>query len=321
MLPLCSHAQSTMINCMDSTFCIPGVEGLPRTKGIVITRELIKDYAINSQVNTGQSADAEIRRNRRWTFKLRAPIMLKENLKIAGGIKYFVEEHNFEEPESLNNDFYKNLEDRPLRSIRADIFIMKPTRNNKYFILRLSGALNGDFKGIDLGSDYFKFSIAPLIGWKRSQYLSYAVGVAYSEIFGRRSVYPVFSYNHTFSPHWGVESVLPAELKLRYNSLNKKNFFYFKSELNGSNYTLNFFDNRDEPVFLEKSEVRFLLTWEREIYDFLWFSIEAGFRKNINFDLSENARINAETIVDNRLNEAVVGNISLFVVPPRKFLK
>ena len=310
-----------MINCMDSTFCIPGVDGLPRTKGLVITRELIKDYGINSKVNNGQTANAEIRRNRRWTFKLRAPLLLKDNIKIAGGLKYFVEEHNFENPETLDNDFYNNLEDRPLRSLRADIFIMKPTRGNKYFILRISGALNGDFEGIDLGSDYFKFSIAPLIGWKKSNYLSYAFGIAYSEIFGRRSIYPVVSYNQTFSPHWGVESILPAELKFRYNSLDKKNFLYLKAELNGSNYTLNFFENRDEPVFLEKSEIRFLFTWEREIYDFLWFGIEAGFRTNINFDLSENAQINAETLVNNQLNEAVVGNISLFIVPPRKFLK
>lgn len=306
---------------MDSTFCIPGVEGLPRTKGIVITRELVRDYFIRSEVNTGQTAEAEIRRNRRWTFKLRAPILLKDNIKIAGGIKYFVEEHNFEQPESLDNEFYQNLEDRPLRSIRADIFIMKPTTTNKYFILRISGALNGDFQGIDLGSNYFKFSIAPLIGWKKNRYLSYAVGVAYSEIFGRRSVYPVIAYNHTFTPHWGIESILPAELKLRYNSLNKKNFLYLKAELNGSNYTLNFFDNQEEPVFLEKSEIRFLFNYEREIYDFLWFGVELGMRVNINFDLSENARLRAETIVDNQLNEAMVGNISLFIVPPRKFLK
>lgn len=309
------------MNCTDSTFCIPGVEGLPRTKGIVITRELLKDYAINTKVNTGQTASAEIQRNRRWTIKLRAPILLKDNIKIAGGIKYFVEEHNFENPESLNNEFYQDLEDRPLRSIRADVFIMKPTRTNKYFILRISGALNGDFKGIDLGSNYFKFSIAPLIGWKKSQYLSYAVGIAYSEIFGRRSIYPLFSYNHTFSSRWGVESVLPVELKLRYNSLDQKNFLYLKAELNGSNYTLNSFDSREEPVFLEKSEVRFLLTYEREIYDFLWFGVEAGLRKNINFDLSENARINAETIVENQLNEAAVANVSIFLVPPRKLLE
>ncbi len=286
----------------------------------MITRELVKDYAINSELN-GQSANAEIRRNRRWTLKVRAPILLKDNIKIAGGVKYFVEEYNFENPETLDNEFYRGLEDRPLRSIRADIFVMKPTRTNKYFILRISGALNGDFKGIDLGSNYFKFSIAPLIGWKKNRYLSYAFGIAYSEIFGRRSIYPIASYNHTFSRHWGIESILPVELKLRYNSIDQKNFVYFKAELNGSNYTLNFFENTDEPVFLEKSEIRFLLNYEREIYDFLWFGVEAGFRKNINFDLSENARIKAETIVDNQLNEAVVGNISIFIVPPRKFLK
>lgn len=317
------YGQTSIINCTDSTFCVPGVLGLPRSKGIEIKREIVRDYLIHSKLDGVGEDEAEVRRNRRWTFKLRAPVILKDNFKMAAGIKYFVEEYNFDDPNSLNpeNHFYQNLEEKNLRSLRGEIFIVKPTRTNKYYILRISGAMNGDFDKIRLGGNYFKLSIAPLIGWKRSDYLSYAVGFAYSEAFGKRSIYPLFSYNQTFNQHWGVESILPAEVKLRYNTIDQKNFVYLMADLAGSNYTLDNFSNSDTPLYLEKSEVRFMINWEREIHDFLWFGLSAGYRTNIDFDLSESARINAKTYVSNDLNGALIYSMSIFVVPPRKMLK
>ncbi|WP_040496520.1 DUF6268 family outer membrane beta-barrel protein [Fulvivirga imtechensis] len=316
-----SHAQETIINCTDSVFCVPGVVGLPRSKGIVIKRELVRDYLIRSESDGGK-ASAEIRRNRRWEFKLRAPIILKDGFKMAAGIKYYVEEFNFENPESLNFPFYQNLEDRSLRSIRGDIFIVKPTLTNKYYILRLSGGLNGDYSSESFAkSDFFKFSISSLMGWKKNDYVSYAFGVAFSYGFGRRSVYPIIVYNKSFNNKWGIESILPAEIKLRYSTLNQKNYFYAKAELHGANYSVRLDEAKEDLVYLNKSEVRFLLSWEREIHDWLWFGVEGGLRSNINFDLSSDSSIRTDVVIENSLNQALVYNFSIFVVPPRKMLK
>jgi len=316
------HGQETIVNCTDSTFCIPSVIGLPRTKGIVIKRELVKDYFIKSSADqpVGNS-NAEVRRNRRWEMKLKAPIILKDNFKMAVGFKYFVEEFNFEDVENPQYAFYNNLEDRPLRSIRGDVFMIKPTLGNRYYILRVSAGLNGDYNLENFAKkDFLKFSISPLIGWKKNDYVSYAFGLAYSYSFGRRSLYPLIAYNKSFDNQWGLESILPAEIKLRYSTLNLKNYFYLKTELNGSNYSLRLSDQQSL-VYLNKSEIRFLLTWEREVHDWLWFSIEGGLRTNINFDLANTPDINADVVVENQLNEAMVLSFSIFVVPPRKLLK
>ena len=71
----------------------------------------------------------------------------------------------------------------------------------------------------------------------------------------------------------------------------------------------------------DKSEVRFLLCWEREIHDWLWFSIESGIRSNIDFDLSDSPTLQSDQLIENRLNHAFTYGFSLFVVPPRRFLK
>ena len=315
---LSTHAQEPIVNCTDSVFCVPGVVGLPRSKGIVIRREIVRDYAIRSE-SDDENASAEIRRNRRWEFKLRAPLMLKDNFKMALGLKYYVEEFNFENPDNLDYTFYKNLENRSLRSIQGQLFMIKPTKTNRYYILRVSGGLNGDYQSDSFGKgEFFKFSISPLVGWKKNDYVSYAFGVAFSYGFGRRSIYPIIAYNKSFNTQWGIESVLPAQIKLRYSTLNQKNFYYATTELHGANYSIRFDEADNDLLYLNKAEVRFLLSWEREIHDWLWFSIEGGLRSNISFDLTNSTALNSEVLVNNDLKSAFVYGFSIFVVPPRK---
>ncbi|MEL7003903.1 MAG: DUF6268 family outer membrane beta-barrel protein [Bacteroidota bacterium] len=306
----------------DSSFTAPSVIGLPRSKGLVISREIIRDYRIRSTSDQpfGNSS-GEIRRNRRWEFKLRLPVLLKENLKIAAGVQYSVEEFNFDDgPNSY--PFYQNLEDRPLRSIRGDVIIIKPTRTKRFYILRVSGSLNGDYDDSDFSNgDFFRFSVTPLIGWKKNDYTAFGFGASLSYNFGRRAIFPVITYNHSFNNKWGVEAILPANAKLRFSTLDQKNFFYLKTELKGNNYSVRLEETQNELFFLNNSEVRFLMTWEREIHDWLWFGVESGLRSNINFDLSDSPQLNAEALVDNDIRAAFVFNFSLFVVPPRKFLK
>ena len=307
---------------LDSTFVAPSVVGLPRSKGIIIKREVVSDFRIRSKSDQPfGSSSAEVRRNRRWDLRLRVPVVLKESIKVVAGFQYFVEEFNFEDT-STDYPFYQNLEDRSLRSIRGEIFMIKPTRKSRYYLLRISGSLNGDYdeSGFNNG-DFFRFSITPLIGWKKNELTSYAFGAALSYNFGRRAIFPVFTYNHAFNSQWGVEAILPANAKLRYGTLDQKNYFFLKTELRGTNYSVRLEETQTSLFYLDKSEIRFLLTWEREIHDWLWFGIEGGLRSNINFDLSDSPRINSNVLVDNNLGPAFVYNFSIFIVPPRKFLK
>lgn len=319
---LADYAQENPLISDDSAFTAPRVIGVPRSKGIIFKREVVRNYGIRSKSDESfGSSSGEVRRNRRWDFRLRLPIILKENIKVAMGVQYFVEEFNFEN-ETSDFPFYNNLEDRSLRSIRGEVFIIKPTRKKRYYLLRMSGSLNGDYDESEFdNSDFFRFSVTPLVGWKKNQYTSYAFGVSLSYSFGRRAIFPVFTYNHAFNSKWGVEAVLPANAKLRYGTLDQKNYFYLKAELRGSNYSIRLEETQADLFYLNKSEVRFLLTWEREIHDWLWFGMETGLRSNINFDLADSPNINTNVVVENDLAAAFIYNVSIFIVPPRKLLK
>jgi len=255
--------------------------------------------------------------------RIRFPIINKPSLTIAGGIKYSEEEFRFSDDEMTSYPFYKDLEDRPLRSAGLHFYLVKPTRNKTYFILRTSMDLNGDYTSKKFGkTEFLKFSVTPMIGWKQSDNLSYALGFTYGYAFGKPLLLPVISYNKNFNCHFGIESLLPISLKLRYTA-NQKNYMYAGVELGGASYRLDnegtAFVNYDR-LHLFRSELRYTFTYEREIHDWLWFGFEAGYRQNLRFNLTNGPQGRSNVIINNRLMGAPVLNVSLFVVPPHSFL-
>jgi Domain of unknown function (DUF6268) len=322
----CLQSQEIFSWSKETGYCNPSVVGLPRAKAVIAKYEIQPNYRIHSVGKLGNFGDANgtIRRNRRIDLRLRFPIINKPSLVIAGGLKYSQEEFSFADEAVNAYPFYTDLEDRPLKSIGLHFYLLKPTKNKKYFILRTSADLNGDY-----GSDKFakkeflKFSITPLIGWKQSDNLSYAVGFSYGFTFGSPAIFPVVSINKNFNCNFGVESVLPISLRFRYTK-NEKNYWYAGAELSGSSYRL---DNA-ETVFsaynklhLFRSELRYTLNYEREIHDWLWFGVEAGLRQNLRFNLTNGPKGSGDVIIRNRVNAAPLINASLFVVPPRSILK
>lgn len=321
------NAQEIFSWSKTSGYCSPSVVGLPRAKALIIRLEALPGFTIKSngrQGNYGNSA-ATIDRNRRIDFRLRFPIVNKPSLTLAAGIKYTHEEFIFREAGLRNGySFYKDLEDRPLKSIGLHFYAVKPTRSNKYFALRTSFDLNGDYSSDKFGKkEFLKFSVTPLIGWKKNDNLTYAIGFSYGYTFGKPLIIPVVSINKNFNCNWGIESFLPVNLRLRY-SPNDKNYFYTGFELSGGSYRL---DNKDsafmayDKLHLFRSELRYTINYERVIHDWLWFGLEAGWRENLRFNLTNGPKVISNIIISNKLGGAVILNASLFIVPPKGLLK
>lgn len=318
-------AQEIFTWSKETGYCKPSVAGLPRAKAFIFKYELQPDYKITSTAKDGnfQNSQGYIDRNRRLDFRLRFPIINKPAITIAAGFKYSREEFRFEDYPT-SSAFYNNLEDRDLKSIGAHLYVIKPTRSNRYFILRAGFDFNGDYPSDHINAgEFIKFSIAPLIGWKRNENLSYAVGFSYGYAFGRPLIYPVFSYNKNFNCNWGIESLLPVNIRLRYTK-NEKNYFYAGFELQGHSYRLHNSDTVFKPydrLHLFHSELRFVVTYEREIHDWLWFGIEGGVRHNLSFNVTNGPKTNADVILENKLSGAGIINASIFIVPPRGFFR
>lgn len=325
IIPAISNAQEIFSWVKEKEFCNPSVIGLPRVKAIIIKYELLPDFKITSTSKLGSYGNSvgEVNRNHRFDLRVRFPIINKPSITIAGGIKYSKEEFRFNDPTTTDYAFYKDLEDRPLKSIGFHFYVLKPTRSKKYFILRSSFDLNGDYNSEKFGkSEFLKFSITPLIGWKQNENLSYAVGFSYGYTFGRPLIVPVVSFNKNFNCNFGIESVLPINIRLRYTE-NEKNYLYAGVELSGASYRLNnegtAFNDYDR-LHLFRSELRYVFTYEREIHDWLWFGIEGGYRQNFRFNLTNGPSGRSDVIISNKLKGAPLINASIFVVPPQSFL-
>ncbi len=321
------HAQDNLLHCPDTSYCAPQIEGLPRSKGIVAEYEQVLSYnirATSDKENIGNSDEVKVNGHQRIQYKVKVPLLNSESMKIILGFQYFVEQFEFEKAENSDYALFRSLEDRNLRSIGLSTYLVKSFRGDNYAMLRLRGSLNGDYgRDISPASDFVKFSITPLYGWKKNSKLSYGIGLSYGYTFGRASIYPVFAYNRTFNEHLGVEATLPASIRLRWN-ISPKDLFYIGAKVGGSSYRIRFADStvfgEYKTLELQRSEVKFFLNYDREIYDFIWFGASAGIRQNVNFRLREDPTRRATTIIEGNLDAAPFVNVSLFLVPPRKFV-
>ena len=306
----------------DSTFCNPGILGTARTKGVVFKYEHIPDYglrSVSSHENLSGSNN-EVALNQRIEFKAKVPLWIRPGLMVAAGFKYATEQYQFEQTGNTNT-LDSELSGKTLKSIGGTLYVVKPFKGNRYFMLRAGADLNGDYQlqGVK-NTRFLRLSFSTLYGIKRDDYTTYAIGFSYNNIFGRSTISPVLVYNQTFNSRWGIELTLPASAILRY-SPNPKTFVYATAELNGANYTMRF--NHTElatysTLYLQRSEIRVLLNYEREIYKFLWFGIEAGLRTPYRYTLAQSTFTRRDPIVRYTLNQALLLNTSLFLVAPRK---
>ncbi len=312
------------------TFCDPKIYGQARPKGIEMTYETHFNQRIRSESDNPNfgNQSATINTNRRFTFKLKAPLYLKEHIKVAVGFNYFSEEFNFSKPENIDYPLYTSLQDKHLTRIGGTFYVFKPYKGNHYLNVRASFDLSGDYDSeseIKL-KDYGRISVTGIYSTKVSKDHSYGWGLSYSYNLGRPLIYPVFAFDKNFNDNWGVEMLLPGWFKFRYQNLAQTNYWYAGMQVDGASYTVNLENATSKQLdrfLFRKSEIKAYLRYEREIYDFVWMGAELGMSKNVSFNVSEsnsNLLMNNEVIHSNvEFNPYL--NVKLFLVPPKKYYK
>jgi hypothetical protein len=314
-------------------YCNPRVNGIPPPTGISLSYERVMDYRIQTTSNVDylEDGEGEVNYNRRIKFKLKVPIINKDRFKLTYGFHYSHEEFRFEKPEELKYSLYKSLENKPLKSLGNNLYFMFPQKNNTFYAFQVNFHLNGDYYRSDMNlTDFLKISAGPIWGKKPNDNVMYGFGFAYSYTFGDPSITPLIAYYQTFNDHWGIEAMLPLEAKLRYN-MNKKSIWYLGAEARGASYNIGLDDpalQHKRSVELRHSEIKFKFSLEQEIYDFLWLSLQAGYRYNLNFNLAESNHNRSATnffereyIAESQLEDAFFFNVSLNIKPPKKWYK
>ena len=313
-------------------FATPSVVGQGPSKGLVAHLERLTDFSIKSETKNGppSTANATVTKNSRAFIKGYIPAWNRPHLKVILGINYDREEFQFNRPD--NSVFFRNLEDKGLKVLGAQLAVIRPVDDVHWYIARVKGELNGDYTASELDvADYLKMSGEFIYGWKRTKYFSWGIGAQLSYTFGRQSIYPVILYNRTFNERWGVESLFPARVTFRYN-VSDKTLLFGGYTVDGLNYNIKLrqpLPNGMQTLILRETEFKPRLRLEREIYDFLWFGLEAGYRYNASFNTFDDEgnsgfslfrKGTRPRIIDNTLGGAPYASIELFLVPPRKFL-
>lgn len=311
------------MQAQDTTgYCIPNIEGQPRPKGLEVTYERMLDYGLTGMRNDVSPGDyaAQVRRNARWKFKTRLPLLNTPAWKVNMGLGYATENYALEREGGAAEQVFSLLEDKQLRSISAGLYVVKPFVGNRYLVLRTNSSLNDDGTGTFASKqNSLKHEVALVYGIKRNASSSVGFGVAFGYTLGRATLLPVIGYDRSFNKHWGLEILLPSYARARY-AFGHGNLLLLGAKIDGANYNIRLQgQGLDGVYFLERSDLRAFLRYEREIHDWLWFGADAGLNTNLDLSLvTDHGAQRGDVILSNSVNNAFYFGVGFFVVPPKK---
>ncbi|MCP2042683.1 DUF6268 family outer membrane beta-barrel protein [Pontibacter sp. HSC-36F09] len=306
-------------------YASPGVRGMGKSRGIVIGYERLPQFDMESESDNPEVGNgrARVRRHNKFFVRALAPVMNKPNTKLILGIDHKFEEFNFESVSPASYSLYRNLEDKNLKSLGLQLAFLHSFDEVRFLLVRAKGELNGDYTRDNINvSDYLKTTIDVGYGWKRSPDFAWGVGFQLGYTFGRQRLYPGIIYNRTFNDRWGVESIFPANLRVRYN-VSEKTLLYTGYRIEGASYNLYASEpplSQFNDIELRRTDIKGLLRLEQEIYDFLWFAVEGGFRQYYRHRAFDDVG-SRDVLIKNTLKGAGYVGIELYAVPPRKLLE
>ena len=297
------------------------VPGMPLPKGMEFNYQRFSGADLRSIPISGGFVEDEatIDGVSSFQFQLKVPIILKPKTTLLFGIDYNERRYNFENPSQLESSLLQQIERVTLKSREATLYYNTALDRKHFLSARVDLALNGNIQNLDGNrfTSFIRFSTAAIYGWKPHENLAHGIGLYLNYNLGRPSVYPVFLWNKKLNNRWGIESKLPANFKFR-RDFGEKSRLYMGYAIDGGSYVIN---GKFEPLSnfetaeLRRSDVAFEVSYEREIYDFIWFMAGAGYSYNINLRVSEENSFNNESLVKNEVDPNFVFNFSLFIVP------
>ena len=305
--------------CDEEGYCIPSLQGLPRSKGFSLNYTTIRNQNINTEY-ASERYSGLVEEISIIEVKAKVPVLLRDNLKIILGGEYSTYDFKFAKQHADRNSVYGTLNQIRYRTLGTKLYVLKPFKGNKYVFSRISVQLAGDLsnEGID---DYFQSTFSILYGIRASTNMTWGIGLNYRVALGRHLVFPTFAYSQILSKKWSLEAYLPVNVTLRYMH-SSKSIFEFRNRLAGEHFNINSGIKGDKNIFLAKTDFYSTIVYEREVHNFLWVSLAAGRQFNIDFDSSKNraAQGNGALRITNNLTNAFLFEVGIFLVTPKRWL-
>jgi hypothetical protein len=110
---------------------------------------------------------------------------------------------------------------------------------------------------------------------------------------------------------------LPARGHLRYN-ISTSNILQFGFELEGNQYWMDLVNSPNKTAYIQRSELKPRIMWDKKLSGFVWLNMQAGLRYNWRFDVMNqyNAKEDNQRYFSSNLGNPFYFSISLNLVSP-----
>ena len=326
-------------------YCSPKIEGLSPAKLISIGYDYQSGYGLgagafgnkdNNKVWPQDSVNVLNSRGLRLGFNI--PVVSRTNLVWQMGANYWEQRYAIEglngEPSNSSHPLIQSLQENGLRTLGVNTTLFKPLDDRRFLLFQGSADLNGDFSlpGL-MPLKYLKYSAALIYGIRPNEKKQWGLGIARTYRVGELNYIPVFLFNWTDrSNKWGSEILFPARAHVRY-TFNPRNMLFGGFELEGQSYrlwdspSLMSYNLRGEDLEIRRGEIRLRAMYEFSLKDFVWMSVQAGYRINYRYEvdrLVDGREIyrafgllsDAPYVMENRLGNPLYFQVSVNLVSP-----
>lgn len=326
-------------------YCSPKIEGLSPAKLISIGYDYQGGYGLGAGAFSNKASDnswspdsVNVLNSRGLRLGFNIPVVSRTNLVWQMGANYWEQRYAIEglngEPVNSPHPLIQSLQQNGLRTLGVNTTLFKPLDDRRFLLFQGSADLNGDFSlpGL-MPLKYLKYSAALIYGIRPNEKKQWGLGIARTYRVGELNYIPVFLFNWTDrSNKWGSEILFPARAHVRY-TFNPRNMLFGGFELEGQSYRLwdgpsyISYNLRGEDLEIRRGEIRLRAMYEFSLKDFVWMSVQAGYRINYRYEvdrLSGGQEIyrafgllsDAPYVMENRLGNPLYFQVSVNLVSP-----
>ena len=326
-------------------YCSPKIEGLSPAKLISIGYDYQGGYGLGAGAFSNKASDnswspdsVNVLNSRGLRLGFNIPVVSRTNLVWQMGANYWEQRYDIEgltgEPSNSSHPLIQSLQENGLRTLGVNTTLFKPLDDRRFLLFQGSADLNGDFSlpGL-MPLKYLKYSAALIYGIRPNEKKQWGLGIARTYRVGELNYIPVFLFNWTDrSNKWGSEILFPARAHVRY-TFNPRNMLFGGFELEGQSYRLwdgpsyISYNLRGEDLEIRRGEIRLRAMYEFSLKDFVWMSVQAGYRINYRYEvdrLSGGQEIyrafgllsDAPYVMENRLGNPLYFQVSVNLVSP-----
>ena len=305
-------------NLKEKNFCQPGVQNKSRSKGLAIRYGYLGSGSLNSETDETGNSNNEFSKYENLEIKIKIPIIVKENLKVLIGYKFYQEGFDFTEIGSTNFTAISDININSIKQSSFSLIVNKSLNERNYLALQLRYTLSGNFSGVGSFKNRFAaYRVLGVYGIKPNEDFEWGIALSVSQSFRRFNVIPFVLLYKNFSPKWGFEALLPGFAFMRYNA-SPQDILLGGLQFGNKNFRLQIPEEGTEGLDFaySRSNLKAAIKYQRRIIPWLWTSLQVGYQYNFNSRFEAQNDITPE--FDLRLSNTPYIQVGLFVSPHKK---